>query len=155
LVPGRDVGGAETLRDAQQEPTGDRAEKIAEAAHDDDRERLHRRLIAHCRVDPEDAAQQDTGRAGQRGAERERGHVHTLDVHAGSQTRIAAFWRITGTATIASIGISIGSRRSGRRMTRSTTAPATPTATIATRLAAKKSMPSRLKSVKRRNAPSM
>ena len=45
----------------------------------------------------------------------------------GSQMRIAAFWMMTDSATVASMGISMGWSRSRRRISRSTTAPTRPT----------------------------
>jgi len=73
----------------------------------------------------------------------------------GSQSRMAAFWMITERATMASMGISIGCNLSRRSTSRSTTAPTRPTPSTAKRLATKKFTPQRLKSVKRKKAPSM
>ena len=73
----------------------------------------------------------------------------------GSQMRIAAFWMMTDSATMASMGISMGCSRRRLRISRSTTAPTSATPVTASRLAAKKLMPHSEKSVKRKNAPSM
>ena len=73
----------------------------------------------------------------------------------GSQSRMAAFWMMTDSATVASIGISMGWSRRRRSTSRSMTAPTTPTPTTASALETKKLSPASENSVYRKNAPSM
>src|SRR5437660_3366030 len=60
-IAGRDVAGAELLDEREDEAADGGARDIAEAAQDDDRERLGSREVAHAWIGHEDRTEQRAG----------------------------------------------------------------------------------------------